>query len=242
MKSLKSSFTLLALALVGSSLAPAGAQSINSATPVTINSGLLFEINNVAIGSSNLNLIGSNGTYRLGFATSGDPIVVTFDQNASGFGGAQTGDQLEIERIGAIYLAGSNVAATLGGNTLYNQAGTATSLHFVTNSAGDFTGFADDSTALFTDAKSFLASSDSEGSGGNKPRFGDFAFSSATHVQSLALDVMGVDLNNNTSGTGRILITGFSDPNSVPEPGTLALLVGMGLSASTFAFRRRRHR
>jgi len=62
---------------------PASAQSFSSFISVTEQSGLLLKLNGVDV--TNLNVIGTNGTYRTGYETSGTAMVLKFTADASGF-------------------------------------------------------------------------------------------------------------------------------------------------------------
>jgi hypothetical protein len=240
---------LLGAALMGgATLQPSYGQSFSSYAPVSVDSGLLFEINGTPIDTSTLSLVGVDGTYRVGFAATGAKIVVTFDTGVSGFGGVTAGDKLDITRIAVVDLIDEDgLTATRSGASLFDQSGAATSIAWVLHDPnGAVTGYADDSSGLFASSKSFLAWSDSEGTGGDKPRYGDFGFtgasSLATHPMLMGLDVGGT-LEGDATGafrTGRIYLTHVPGGSHTPEPGTLAMLSGLVVGSGTLVLRRKR--
>jgi len=234
------------IAGIGVCAKPATAQSFSSFIPVLELSGLKLELNGSTV--TNLNVIGTDGTYSTGYEASGTPMVLKFTAAASGFLGVNPGDTITVTRIGAVYLLDADgLTANLSGNTLYQQnSTTAEPFQWGNASAGGGAGYADDSSGFFSPGKNFLANSNGEGSGGNKALYGDFGFTGISAGGSanptyLAFDLGGFVNGTGTFQTGHVLLAGLSAPTSVvPEPGMYAMVAGLLLPGAALLIRRRK--
>ena len=86
-----------------------------------------------------------------------------------------------------------------------------------------------------------IGTAESVGTTGSRSQ--PFAFADGTGVSPIAFSTLDVHISFLLSGGGdNIAITGSVEvePADVPEPGTVAMLAGLGISGSVFALRRKR--
>jgi hypothetical protein len=206
---------LACLALLGGR---ASAVSFNSFDQVTVTSGAIFTVTNN----------GQNVTYRLGFASSADPIVVTFSGADQNFHIGPGGGTDKITAIESFYLLSSN--STLTGNRvsadITNYKGTSAGTWGPANG----TSFLSDSAENFGSANYLRMSSDPNWKGnGTDARYGDFSFSNIHFTSGTGPIYVGVHARDINGNTGFLILT----LAVVPEPGSLAValsgLVPVGL-------------
>lgn len=229
---------------------PSAAQSFSAFLPVSVQSGLLLRFDDTVV--TDLATVGGAGKYTTGYAASGTPIVLQFTaSDGSGFGGVIAGDTLTVTRIGAFYLVDADgITANHTGSTVYKQDGTTPEgfswVSQSTSGGGNAgVGYADDSSGFFSDSKKFLADANSEGSGGDKPLFGDFNLANVSAGGTANPTGIGFDLGGFVNGQGRF-VTGHVrlvdlgvPPSSVPEPGPLALVACASVPVIGLVRRRR---
>jgi hypothetical protein len=200
--------------------------------PTTGTTGAIFDINGTPATTDNTNPVGTDGTYRFGFASSSGTIDVTAGTT-----------HYHITGIDGVYLI-NTTATTASGAPVFdyssNQTGT-----WSTDSPPSVTGYGY-SNGNFGNSSTLLAMSlDANGA---KSSFGDFSFTSIADPSAAALGVHARFYTGDTNTglkTGFLIIQPGGGPNppagTAPAPSSVVLLGigGLGLALMLVRSRRR---